>query len=94
MRRIAAINTIRSVLGVDLDTLRRNRRSKLHHARRLFVPSRDADRIADVHGDCQSYSERISGQKRSAASVGIETGNDAAQFILSGATRCRCARES
>ena len=37
-------------------------RRRLHHARRLFVPGRDADRLADVHGNRQGDSKRISRQ--------------------------------
>ena len=58
---ISAINTIRSVIGVDLETLRPEpTRRRLHDARRLFVQGRDADRPADVHGNRPGDQEGVS----------------------------------
>ena len=49
---ISAINTIRSVIGVNLETLRPEPIGRrLHDAGRLFVQGGDADRAADVHGN-------------------------------------------
>ena len=52
---ISAINTIRSVIGVNLETLAAGAdRRRLHDAGRLFLQGRHADRAADVHGNRQA----------------------------------------
>ena len=59
---ISAINTIRSVIGVEpRNAAARAERRRLHDARRLFVQGRDADRAADVHGDRPADPRRVSG---------------------------------
>ena len=82
---ISAINTIRSVIGVEPRHAAAGAdRRRLHDARRLFVPGGDADRPADVHGNRQGDPGRVPRPHAVSGIGGIETGNDAAQFILLG----------
>ena len=82
---VSAINTIRSVMGVNLETLRPEPTVEGYTTPGGYsCKAVHADRAADVHGD----RARSSATNFPAASLsgigGIETGDDAAQFILLG----------
>ena len=58
---LSAINTIRSVIGVNLRyAASRTVDRRLYHARRLFLPGGVADCLADVHGSCRGHPRRVS----------------------------------
>ena len=82
---IAAINTIRSVIGVDLDTLRPEPTVEGYttpggYSCQAVMP----DRPAHVHGNRHASSATSFPGRTLSGIGGIETGNDAAQFILLG----------
>jgi len=74
---IAAIYTqFRSVLGVRLGHLRPEPTVEGYTTPGVIRAKRDADRIADVHGDCQSYQNEFPGKTLSGIGVSKQV-NDA-----------------
>ena len=86
---VSLINTINSIMGVDLDRHDADARDRRQgHARRHVRPGGQADRAVDGVGDRARSRDR--GLPISAIG-GVTTWRDAAEFIALGAATCRSA---
>ncbi|KAG6404132.1 hypothetical protein SASPL_136372 [Salvia splendens] len=80
---VAAINTIMSVMGINLDTCAP---SLILNSRRLFAKAVHPIALAKVMSIAQMMKKEFADKDLSLSAIGgVETGNDAAEFILLGA---------